>query len=607
MVPAVNCCGQMAAALVRFGLLPMVLTMSAPLVIIAPLCSVQVLPQLPVGEAPLRLRGGCGPRARLDPEPGDILVHYPSADMPRPRHRCLRSALHRTRVRKWTGRRIYLSTSYDLTAKERRNRYYWNKPIRIGTMKFGSGNESVVRVTGDDEVQAWGQWHYAGPTAGIYQGLFCMYTNYGPYQPLMLLERYANVLFQQCEVRNLGGKCVVARTFAQLTMEWCTVGGSCGSRAPPHHKQFQIWRPALQGAVWNSRSNREIIRKFLGSATGAEREKKKWKIDLNDLWAPGGSRHASDGVSCESGAWLVARHVLFEDTGRAGGMALRCVGHARATLVRCRFQRNLIHLAADATASLTLLECETFFFDETKRDVRGYAGKATTFHARRALRLPGNGTSTLEAQEPTVDGHIEWREVGPTKRYWTVDAGMRYTDPNKKAKRVAQRLQRKAAKQRLKLQYQELGHAAIPKHEVIRARRRHDFTPFTNALTPEQEAYFDAHPSKRAAWERETYGRAIYAPETLAFNAEGGHWVDIDPVTGEEVTGDQQQQVNAAPEPTTGGVPRRRGRGRGRGGVGSDEAGEKGKTHDAMQEEEEIDDLAPLRNMAQVHVHDVFA
>ena len=107
--------------------------------------------------------------------------------------------------------------------------------------------------------------------------------------------------------------------------------------------------------------------------------------------------------------------------------------------------------------------------------------------------------------------------------------------------------------------------------------------------------------------EKETYGRAIYAPETLAFNAEGGHWVDIDPVTGEEVTGDQQQQVNAAPEPTTGGVPRRRGRGRGRGGVGSDEAGEKGKTHDAMQEEEEIDDLAPLRNMAQVHVHDVFA
>ena len=28
---------------------------------------------------------------------------------------------------------------------------------------------------------------------------------------------------------------------------------------------------------------------------------------------------------------------------------------------------------------------------------------------------------------------------------------------------------------------------------------------------------------------------------------------------------------------------------------------------DAMQEEEEIDDLAPLRNMAQVHVHDVFS
>jgi hypothetical protein len=45
-------------------------------------------------------------------------------------------------------------------------------------MKYGSGNTSVVRVAGDDKAQIWGQWHYAGHSAGIYQGLFCMYANY---------------------------------------------------------------------------------------------------------------------------------------------------------------------------------------------------------------------------------------------------------------------------------------------------------------------------------------------------------------------------------------------------------------------------------------------
>ena len=81
-----------------------------------------------------------------------------------------------------------------------RSRYYWDKPIRIGTMKFGSGNASVARVVGDDQAQIWGQWHYAGPATGIYQGLFCMYTNYGPYQPLMLVEKYSSVLFQQVRI-----------------------------------------------------------------------------------------------------------------------------------------------------------------------------------------------------------------------------------------------------------------------------------------------------------------------------------------------------------------------------------------------------------------------
>jgi hypothetical protein len=56
------------------------------------------------------------------------------------------------------------------------------------------------------------------------------YAHFHPYQPLILVEKYANVLFQQCEVRNFGGKCIVARTFSQITLEWCTVGGSCGER-----------------------------------------------------------------------------------------------------------------------------------------------------------------------------------------------------------------------------------------------------------------------------------------------------------------------------------------------------------------------------------------
>jgi hypothetical protein len=145
-------------------------------------------------------------------------------------------------------------------------------------------------------------------------------------------------------------------------------------------------------------------------------------------------------------------------------MALRAVGHARVDLVGCRcansqqkkylldgpkytrvltceswhsrFQRNIIHLAADATVILHLRDCHTFFMDELKKGQHGYKGELTNFHAHRALRLPGNGTSTLEAQEPTADGHIEWREVTRHKRYWTLDAAHRYTDPNKYAQRI---------------------------------------------------------------------------------------------------------------------------------------------------------------------------
>jgi hypothetical protein len=47
-------------------------------------------------------------------------------------------------------------------------------------------------------------------------------------------------------------------------------------------------------------------------------------------------------LQVESGAWLVAGQVVFEDTGRAGGMALRAVGHARVDLVGCRCANSQI-------------------------------------------------------------------------------------------------------------------------------------------------------------------------------------------------------------------------------------------------------------------------
>jgi len=49
----------------------------------------------------------------------------------------------------------------------------------------------------------------------------------------------------------------------------------------------------------------------------------------------------------------------------------------------------------------------------------------------------------MRAQEPTIDGHLEWREVTTNKRYWTVDAAERYTDPSKRLKRLEERRQRK--------------------------------------------------------------------------------------------------------------------------------------------------------------------
>lgn len=68
-----------------------------------------------------------------------------------------------------------------------------------------------------------------------------MYLTYGPYKPLMMVTGGAQVLFEQCEIRNFGGKCIVARSFSEVTLDWCTVGGSAGSKAPDYHKKLQVW------------------------------------------------------------------------------------------------------------------------------------------------------------------------------------------------------------------------------------------------------------------------------------------------------------------------------------------------------------------------------
>lgn len=53
-------------------------------------------------------------------------------------------------------------------------------------------------------------------------------------------------------------------------------------------------------------------------------------------------------------------------------------------------------------------------------------GDKTEFYAHRALRLPGNGTSVLEAQQPTDGEHLVWREVTHFNRFWKLGMEGRY-------------------------------------------------------------------------------------------------------------------------------------------------------------------------------------
>lgn len=66
-------------------------------------------------------------------------------------------------------RRVHVRTSYIDDKQTSISRYGWKGPIRIGDMKYGSGKESIAHVTGDDEVQVWGQWHFGGPCVGLFQ------------------------------------------------------------------------------------------------------------------------------------------------------------------------------------------------------------------------------------------------------------------------------------------------------------------------------------------------------------------------------------------------------------------------------------------------------
>lgn len=120
-------------------------------------------------------------------------------------------------------------------------------------------------------------------------------------------------------------------THAQVTLDWCTVGGSAGKRSGEHHKKLQIWTAETQRTVQMQIMGREMKRK-----RGEPKEVKGSRIDMSKYWAPWGCRFASDGVSIESGSWLIANRVCFEDTGRVHGMAVRGVGHARVNLFHCR-------------------------------------------------------------------------------------------------------------------------------------------------------------------------------------------------------------------------------------------------------------------------------
>ncbi|KAJ1474878.1 hypothetical protein T484DRAFT_1910727 [Baffinella frigidus] len=295
----------------------------------------------------LRLRGGKGPKAKLKADKHDIRVHLPSNKLVKPHHQCLKSALHRARIETWHGRRIFVRTSFN-EDKEVVDRYRWDGLIRIGDMQYGTGKQSVMRVAGDDQIQLWGQWHFAGESVGVVEGAYIMHEEYSPYKPLMIVEDGAVVSITQCEVRNFGGKCIIARFFSQVTLEWCTVGGSAGPRSPDHHKKLQVWKPNMKEmAVANAMESLALRKKPIPNDFART-------FNFTTAWAPGGTKRASDGVSVESGAMLIAKKrasdgvsvesgamllakkVVFEDTGRAHGMAVRAVGHGRVHLIECR-------------------------------------------------------------------------------------------------------------------------------------------------------------------------------------------------------------------------------------------------------------------------------
>jgi hypothetical protein len=153
----------------------------------------------------LRLRGGkMGPHAKLTQTSEDIVVHHKCTKLPRPDHSSVRSALHRSRKETWNGRRIFVKSSVPMTKDEDDYmRYGWRGLIRIGDMPGGTGNHTVARISGDDEAQLWGKWHFQGTSIGIFQGLYTMYMTYGPYKPLIVVTGASQVLFEQCEVIGL--------------------------------------------------------------------------------------------------------------------------------------------------------------------------------------------------------------------------------------------------------------------------------------------------------------------------------------------------------------------------------------------------------------------
>ncbi|EKX41104.1 hypothetical protein GUITHDRAFT_142261 [Guillardia theta CCMP2712] len=464
-----------------------------------------------------RLRGGgqpgpqVGPSANLSPEPSDINVF--KVDDKRaafPDFVCIKSALRRKNSNIWNGRRIFIRCGKkEQEFLAHRSHFMTALPPFILTCVPGIDvhdqmTASTCSILSLSKVQLWGKWEFQGESIGIFQGLFLMHTVYGPYNPLMLIENKADILFEQCEIRNLGGKCIVMRQFAEVTMDRCTVGGTCGCRPLPNHFSANV-------------SHEDLVPRIITSSCSASKEKRKkmsTRIDPEKHWAPGGWRFASDGISVESGSWLIAKKVLFEDTGRAdhanmivllsssslhisliisGGVALRLVGHARANLFECRFQRNRVHLAADATVVMDLEKCDTFEFDEKRKDDPRYHGDVTNFYAHRAIRLPGNGTAILEAQDPDPLSGRKWREVNTLNRYWTPGAAVRGVDPYKKIKRDKERKERKELKAKLRLKYEAMGYPGIPKDVVTRlqviAVKRRDFTAFTRPKSRRKKVY----------------------------------------------------------------------------------------------------------------------